>query len=148
MHYAIVPSFPGVGAPAVPRPATPVRGSMSVGHDIILVGASAGGMQALVEILRDLPRDLPAAVFVVIHTAPSSPGILPQILDRASPLPVTHAEDGEAVAHGRVYVTPPDHHMLLKAEGNGAARDVAEGGDNALQTGIPGLHGNGRGSGA
>jgi two-component system, chemotaxis family, protein-glutamate methylesterase/glutaminase len=87
---------------------------MPVGHDIIVVGASAGGMQVVVEILRGLPRDLPAAVFVVIHTAPSSPGILPQILDRASSLSVEHARDGEAVRHGRVYVAPPDRHMLLK----------------------------------
>jgi two-component system, chemotaxis family, protein-glutamate methylesterase/glutaminase len=87
---------------------------MAVGHDIIVMGASAGGMQVVIEILRGLPRDLPAAVFVVLHTAPSSPGILPQILDRASALSCAHAKDGERIQRGRVYVAQPDHHILLK----------------------------------
>src|SRR5436305_14253243 len=56
------------------------KGSRMAGRDIIVIGASAGGVQALQELARGLPHDLPAAVFVVVHTSPTSPGILPQIL--------------------------------------------------------------------
>src|SRR5438105_11976756 len=88
--------------------------SNGTGRDIIVIGASAGGVQALQELMRGLPADFPAAIFVVIHTSPSSPGVLPQILERAGPLPASHAEDGEKIRHGRVYVAPPDFHLLLR----------------------------------
>jgi two-component system chemotaxis response regulator CheB len=84
------------------------------GRDIIVIGCSAGGVQALTEIVRGLPHDLPAAVFVVMHTSPSSPGILPQILDRAGPLPAEHAYDDAHIRPGRIYVAPPDHHLIIK----------------------------------
>jgi two-component system chemotaxis response regulator CheB len=84
------------------------------GRDLIVIGASAGGIQALTELLRGLPADLPAAVLVVVHTSPTSPGVLPQILDRAGPLRAAHAADGEPLRPGRVYVAPPDHHLLVK----------------------------------
>ena len=84
------------------------------GRDIIVIGASAGGVQALQELARGLPHDLPAAVFVVVHTSPTSPGILPQIIDRAGPLPCEHARDGEPIRSGRILVAPPDHHLLIK----------------------------------
>src|SRR5687768_17576021 len=90
--------------------------SNGAGRDIICIGASAGGVQALQELMRGLPRNLPAAVFVVVHTSPDSPGILPQILDRAGLLPAAHADDGEGIRHGRVYVAPPDLHMILKQD--------------------------------
>jgi two-component system chemotaxis response regulator CheB len=77
------------------------------GRDIIVIGASAGGVQALTELVAGLPDDLPAAVFVVMHTSPTGPGILPQILDRAGSLPVSHATDGEEVRHAQIYVAPP-----------------------------------------
>ena len=91
------------------------------GRDIIVIGASAGGVQALMELARGLPEDLPAAVFVVVHTSPISPGILPHIISRAGSLPAAHASDGDAVRHGRIYVAPPDHHLLIK---NGTMRVV------------------------
>jgi len=84
------------------------------GRDIIVSGASAGGVQALQELARGLPHALPAAVFVVVHTSPTSPGILPQIIDRAGPLPCQHAGDGDEIRLGRIYVAPPDHHLLVK----------------------------------
>src|SRR2546423_8105811 len=83
------------------------------GRDIIVIGASAGGVQALTELWRALPADLPAAVFVVVHTSPSSPGILPMILDRAGPLSAAHASDDERIRHGHIFVAPPDHHLLV-----------------------------------
>jgi len=84
------------------------------GRNIIVVGASAGGVQVLQELMRGLPEDLAAAVFVVVHTSASSPGILPHILDRAGPLTAAHARDREKIKMGRVYVAPPDLHLMLK----------------------------------
>jgi two-component system chemotaxis response regulator CheB len=85
------------------------------GHDLIVIGASAGGVQTLCDLLQDLPRDLPAAVLIVVHTSPTSPGILPNILDRMGPMPVAHAHHEERLKPGRAYVAPPDHHLLVKA---------------------------------
>lgn len=84
------------------------------GHDIVVVGASAGGVEALVQLARGLPADLPAAVFVVLHVPPTARSALPTILDRAGPLLAAHAQDGESIEHGRIYVAPPDRHLLIK----------------------------------
>jgi two-component system, chemotaxis family, protein-glutamate methylesterase/glutaminase len=84
------------------------------GHDIIVIGASAGGVQAVLDIARDLPADLPAAVFVVVHCSPGARGMLAELLGRAGPLPASSAVDGEAIARGRIYVAPPDHHLLIR----------------------------------
>lgn len=86
------------------------------GHDIIVVGASAGGVEALTQLVRALPPDLPAAVFVVLHLPAHSPSALPQILDHRSRLPAAQARDGEPIQHGRVYVASPDRHLLLKGD--------------------------------
>jgi two-component system chemotaxis response regulator CheB len=61
-----------------------------------------------------LPADFPGSVFVVMHTAPDSPGVLAQILDRAGPLHAVNASNRERIRPGRVYVAPPDTHMLLE----------------------------------
>jgi len=82
--------------------------------DIIVIGASAGGIEALRLIVRDLPKDFAASIFVVLHTAPQSPGILDQILARAGSLPATNATDKEQIQPGRIYVAPPDHHLLIE----------------------------------
>jgi two-component system chemotaxis response regulator CheB len=84
------------------------------GHDIIVVGASAGGVEALAHLVRGLPVDLPAALFVVVHFPPQSISLLPRILNRAGFLPADHAKDGERIQLGRIYVAPPDHHLLIK----------------------------------
>src|SRR4051812_25551112 len=82
-------------------------------RDLIVVGASAGGVEPLVTLARSLPGDLPAAVFVVLHIAPQGRSLLASILDRAGPFRATAAEDGEAIEHGRIYVAPPDCHLSL-----------------------------------
>ena len=82
-------------------------------HDIVVIGASAGGVEALISIARALPPDLPAAVFMVLHIPAYSPSVLPQLLARAGKLPVGHALDREPIRNGRIYVAPPDRHMLL-----------------------------------
>jgi two-component system chemotaxis response regulator CheB len=84
------------------------------GHDIIVIGASAGGVEALTRLVSRLPADLPAAVFVVIHFPSSGVSVLPNILSRAGQLPAEHVVDGEPIRHGRIYVAPPDYHMLVK----------------------------------
>src|SRR3954470_23315068 len=84
------------------------------GRDIIVVGASAGGVEALTQLVRGLPADLPAAVFVVLHVPAHATSLLPRILDKAGPLPAAHPREGEAIQPGRVYVAAPDHHLLLK----------------------------------
>lgn len=85
-----------------------------MGRDIIVVGASAGGVEVLVQLVRGLPADLPASVFIVLHVPPTGAGLLPRILERAGPLPVAHPCDGEPVERGRIYVAPPDLHMTLE----------------------------------
>lgn len=83
------------------------------GHDIIVVGASAGGVEALVNLVGSLPADLPAAIFIVLHIPAQCPSVLPDILTRSGPLVAFHAEDGDAIEPGKIYVAPPDHHLLI-----------------------------------
>ena len=82
-------------------------------RDIVVIGGSAGSIEALMNFLPDLPRDLRAAIFVVVHTAPESPGYLAEILTRAGRLPARYARDGELFEEGRIYVARPDRHLLL-----------------------------------
>jgi two-component system, chemotaxis family, protein-glutamate methylesterase/glutaminase len=83
-------------------------------HGIVVVGASAGGVEALTDLTASLPDDLPAAVFVVLHLPATGTSALPEILRRHGPLPAAHVKDGEPIQPGRVYVAPPDHHVLLR----------------------------------
>lgn len=83
-------------------------------HDIIVVGASMGGLEALRVLLPGLPRDIPAALFVVWHISAESLGLLPDLLREASLLPIANAQDGEPIQHGHLYVAPPDQHLLLE----------------------------------
>lgn len=83
-------------------------------HNIIAVGASAGGMEALKNIVAQLPCDFPGTVFIVWHVSPTYPSMLPQILQRVCSLPVAHAIDQEAIEPGRVYIAPPDHHLIVE----------------------------------
>ena len=84
-------------------------------HDIVVVGASAGGVEALVGLAASLPADLPAAVFVVLHLPATGISALPDILSRHGPLAATHVKDGEPIENGRIYVAPPDYHLLLRS---------------------------------
>ena len=82
--------------------------------DIVVIGASAGGMEALQKLVSRLPADLPASVFVVWHLSPGLKSILPSVLNRSGPLRAVHPKDGDRIEPGRIYVAPNDHHMLLE----------------------------------
>jgi two-component system chemotaxis response regulator CheB len=83
-------------------------------RDIIVIGASSGGLEALKEIVAGLPADLPAAVFVVVHVPSQGTSHLPAILKRAGPLDAVHAKDHDPILPGCIYVAPPDFHLLLR----------------------------------
>ncbi len=85
-------------------------------HDLIVIGASNGGVEALQVIARGLPKDLPAAVLIVMHTSPQGPYLLPEILSRVGPLEAANIVDGAAIERGKLYVAPPDHHLLVKGD--------------------------------
>ena len=81
---------------------------------LVVIGASAGGIEALRDLLSRLPAEFPAAIAVAIHTSPQSPGIIHEILDRAGPLTAMSPRGGERLAAGRIYVAPPDFHLLIE----------------------------------
>src|SRR4051812_14911214 len=86
---------------------------MGVEH-VVVVGASAGGLESLLQALSGLPRDFPAPIFVVVHVAPNRDSLLPGILTRRGALPAIHPEDGDEILPGRIYIAPPDHHLLIE----------------------------------
>lgn len=84
------------------------------GHDIVVIGASAGGVEALMDVVRALPPDLPAALFVVLHVPSDGESMLPRILSHTGPLPAIHPKDGDRIEHGTIYVAPPNYHLLVE----------------------------------
>jgi two-component system chemotaxis response regulator CheB len=80
---------------------------------LIVIGASAGGVQALRSVVERLPADLPASVLIVLHLAPDGSSALAGILGNAGKLPTTSASHGAIIEPGHVYVAPPDHHLLV-----------------------------------
>jgi two-component system chemotaxis response regulator CheB len=83
-------------------------------RDILVVGASSGGVDALSALVAGLPRDLEAAVFLVLHTRAGFASTLPELLSQRGPLRATHAVHGESITPGRIYVAPPDNHLMLR----------------------------------
>jgi two-component system chemotaxis response regulator CheB len=81
---------------------------------IVTIGASAGGIEALRGLVAALPADFAAAVVVVLHLAPKATSVLPQILTRAGALDAVAAEDGMPLEGGTIYVAPPDCHVLVE----------------------------------
>jgi two-component system, chemotaxis family, protein-glutamate methylesterase/glutaminase len=95
------------------------RGSMapmSTTHDIVVVGTSAGGVEALKILVGGLPKSLAAAVLIVMHTSPEGPYFLPDILGRAGSLQVSKPREGDLIERGNIYIAPPGHHLLVKGE--------------------------------
>jgi len=79
--------------------------------DLVVVGASAGGLPALQTLLGELPGELPMTVLVVVHSSPENPGGLADVLNRGSTYPVSYARDGVEIQYGHVYLAPPDFHL-------------------------------------
>jgi two-component system chemotaxis response regulator CheB len=84
--------------------------------DAIVIGASAGGVDALGGLLDALPSQLSCAVLVVLHLLPDRNTLLPQLFARRCARPVKEAEDKEPIAAGTVYLAPPDYHLLVEPD--------------------------------
>lgn len=97
-------------------------------RDIVVIGASAGGVEAISQFVKLLPSDLPAALFVVVHFPSFGISVLPQILSRAGSLPAVHPQDGEAIVPGKIYVAPPDYHLLVQRNHVRLSREPGENG--------------------
>ena len=103
------------------------------GLAVIVMGASAGGVDALSAAVAGLPRDLAAAVLVVLHLSPHGTSVLPRILDARSELAVAHATNGERLEAGRVYVAPPDRHLVVD---RGCVRLTSEPRENGVRPAV------------
>jgi two-component system, chemotaxis family, protein-glutamate methylesterase/glutaminase len=84
------------------------------GHNIVVVGASAGGVEAISSLCSALPRDFPGSIFVVLHTTPSGETRLPEILNRRSKLKAVHPDAITTVEPGVIYVARPNRHLILE----------------------------------
>lgn len=80
---------------------------------LVVIGASAGGVEALLRIIKDLPENFPAPILVVLHMSPEGSSFLPMIFNGSSKLPVHFAKDFETVKPGHIYIAPPDRHLLI-----------------------------------
>ena len=83
-------------------------------RDIIVIGASAGGFEALKKLVADLPGDLQASIFIVWHMPPDVRGLLPDVLNRFGPIHAANAYDTEEIRPNRICVAPPDRHLLIE----------------------------------
>jgi two-component system chemotaxis response regulator CheB len=82
-------------------------------HDIVVIGASAGGVETLRALVAELPGRLRAAIFVVLHLSRGR-SVLPEILTRAGRVPAQHPADGDPIEYGHIYVARPDHHLTVE----------------------------------
>lgn len=92
------------------------EGKINSDQRIIVIGASAGGFEVLRKIVSDLPADFEPPIFIVWHMSSDIRGVLPQVLNRENKIPAAHAYDNEPIKSNRIYVAPPDFHLLI--EGN------------------------------
>jgi two-component system, chemotaxis family, protein-glutamate methylesterase/glutaminase len=84
------------------------------GHDIIVIGASAGGVEGLKHIVPEFPADLPASIFIVMHLPSEAKSFLPEILERLTTMKVVSVTNGLTIQPGHIYIARPDYHMLLE----------------------------------
>lgn len=81
---------------------------------LIVIGASAGGVEAIAQLIQALPPNLPAAILAVIHFPAYSKSVLPQILNRRGQWPASQAKDGAAILPGQIYTASPDYHLVVQ----------------------------------
>jgi two-component system chemotaxis response regulator CheB len=87
-------------------------------RDIVVVGSSLGGAETLSRLLSSLPASFPAAVLIVQHMAPDSPKVFARMLSKAGPLNVEYGKEGDKITPGKVYLAPPDLHMVVRSIGS------------------------------
>src|SRR5688572_5882116 len=87
---------------------------MSSRSPIIVIGASAGGFEALKTLIGGLSPDFATPIFIVWHVSADSPGVLPEVLNRYRNGSAAHARDHEPIEEGRIYIAPPDKHLLVE----------------------------------
>lgn len=83
-------------------------------RNIVVIGCSVGGVEALQKLVAGLPETFPASIFVVLHLSPQSTSVLPQILARVGNLPAVHPRDNDPIRVGHIYIAPPDNHLILE----------------------------------
>lgn len=83
-------------------------------RNIIVIGGSTGAFEAFKKIIKNLPADLDASIFIVWHMSASLRGILPEVLNKLNSIKAAHAYDNEPIESNRIYVAPPDHHLLIE----------------------------------
>jgi two-component system chemotaxis response regulator CheB len=103
---------------------------------LVVVGASAGGVEALREFVGGLPADLPAAVLVVLHLPPGGVSALAPILGRVGPLRAVPAQHGAELRAGMIFTAVPDHHLLVRDSRIAVSRGPTE---NGYRPGIDAL---------
>jgi len=96
-------------------------------RDIVVIGGSAGGIEAVQRVLGSMPPGLPAAVFVAVHLSPRGKSFLAKILDRHGALPAHEAANGARIEPGHVYVAPPDRHLMIAEDHIHLTRGPKEG---------------------
>jgi two-component system chemotaxis response regulator CheB len=101
-------------APGINRAVFFFGGRNLTGKDIIVIGASAGGIDVIRTIVSALPEHFHGSVFIVVHSAADAPGVLHTIFGAAGPLPAAIARNGERISGGRIYVAKPDHHLIIE----------------------------------
>ena len=94
---------------SLPRP-----GVDQEGRDIVVIGGSSGAIEPLRSLIATMPPDIPAAIFVVIHTTETAPYLLPSVLQRDTELQFATVEDKAPVSYGRIYLAGPNLHLLLE----------------------------------
>jgi two-component system chemotaxis response regulator CheB len=85
-------------------------------RDTLAIGASAGGVEALLKLAESLPREFPATVLVTMHLASHTRSVLDDLLSRAGPLPASFARDKERLRKGHIFIAPPDRHLILEGD--------------------------------
>src|SRR5690242_16624535 len=111
--------------PANAGPATPLSSAVAPAFPLIVMVASAGGIEALCHIFGAFPVDMPAAVAVVQHRRPQGKGLLATVLQRCSRLPVQDAVPGACLQPGRIVLAPADHHLVVQPDGSCTLSDAA-----------------------
>jgi len=98
---------------------TPLKEKSSSGYfEIVALTVSADGLKALSKILSALPADFPASIVIVQHLSPKFPSLMAQILNRRTLLEVIQAQEGSLLSAGKVFIAPPDYHLLVNSDGS------------------------------